>query len=229
VGKAIGYTRVSTTDQATDGVSLEAQAAKIRAWCEREDIPLAGIHSDRGISGRQEDRPGLHQAIDACRRGDCLVVYSLSRLARSTRATLTWVEALDRRGVALISLSEKIDGTNAAGKMMFRMLAVLAEFESDQIGERTSLALRHMQNQGLYIGGHIPFGYSLEDGSLVRNYKEQIAMSAARMLTSEGHSMRSISDKLAENGFVSRNGTPFHPMQIARMVRSATFGGRRAW
>ena len=226
MGKAIGYTRVSTTDQATDGVSLEAQAGKMRAWCEREEIPLAEIYSDRGISGRQEDRPGLHQAIDACRRGDCLLVYSLSRLARSTRATLTWVEALDRRGVALISLSEKIDGTNAAGKMMFRMLAVLAEFESDQIGERTSLALRHMQNQGLYIGGHIPFGYSLEDGSLVRNYKEQIAMSAARVLTSEGHSMRSISEMLAENGFVSRSGSPFHPWQIARMVRSATFGGR---
>ena len=138
LGKSVGYTRVSTADQVQDGVSLEAQAAKIQAWCEREAIPLAEIYSDRGVSGRQEERPGLQQAIDACRRGDCLLVYSLSRLARSTRATLTWVEALDRRGVSLISLSERIDGTNAAGKMMFRMLAVLAEFESDQIGERTS-------------------------------------------------------------------------------------------
>lgn len=67
----------------------------------------------------------------------------MSRLARSTRDAITTSERLDKAGAALVSLSEKIDTTTAAGKMVFRMLAVLAEFERDQISERTTTAMQH--------------------------------------------------------------------------------------
>lgn len=75
----------------------------------------------------------------------------------------------------LVSLSERIDTTTAAGKMVFRMLAVLAEFERDQVAERTKGALAHLRIQGKRISGKIPYGYDLAlDGvSLVSNPKEQ--------------------------------------------------------
>jgi len=77
------------------------------------------------------------------------VVYSLSRLSRSTKDTLQIAEKLDKAGADLVSLSEQIDTTSASGKMVFRLMAVLNEFERDQISERTSAALQHKKAKGL--------------------------------------------------------------------------------
>ncbi|MBX3328352.1 MAG: recombinase family protein, partial [Nitrospira sp.] len=85
--KAIGYARVSTEGQAVDGVSLEAQQARIRAWCEANGYTLIGLHVDAGLSGcRADNRPALQASItEACKHKAALIVYSLSRLARSTK------------------------------------------------------------------------------------------------------------------------------------------------
>ena len=141
---AIAYIRVSTQGQVDDGVSLEAQHAKIAAWCEVMGYELLETFADEGISGhRMDKRPSLQKAVDAvCASGSVLVVYSLSRLARNTQETLELGSRLAKAGADLVSLSEKIDTTSAAGKMIFRMLAVLAEFERDQISERTTLVQR---------------------------------------------------------------------------------------
>ena len=118
---AIGYVRVSTEDQANEGVSLEAQKAKLAAWCLANDYELSMVLVDAGLSGgRADNRPGLQSAIDqACKTKSALIVYSLSRLARSTKDTIAIGERLDRAGADLVSLSEKIDTTSAAGKMIF--------------------------------------------------------------------------------------------------------------
>jgi DNA invertase Pin-like site-specific DNA recombinase len=127
--RAIGYVRVSTAEQATEGVSLDAQRARIAAWARANDAELVDVFTDAGLSGgRADNRPGLQAALDrACSGQAALVVYSLSRLARSTRDAITISERLDTAGADLVSLSEKIDTTTAAGKMVFRMLAVLAD------------------------------------------------------------------------------------------------------
>ena len=87
--KAIGYIRVSTEQQAGEGVSLEAQRAKIEAWCLANDCELAEVFVDAGISGKSmKKRQGLQKALASAGKGMALVVYSLSRLARSTKDTL---------------------------------------------------------------------------------------------------------------------------------------------
>src|SRR2546427_10779418 len=85
--EAVGYVRVSTEGQAQKGVSLEAQEAKIRAWCEANNYSMLALHNDAGLSGsRSDNRPGLQAALnEACKGKTALVVYSLSRLARSTK------------------------------------------------------------------------------------------------------------------------------------------------
>jgi len=109
--KAIGYLRVSTAGQATDGVSLDAQRERIEAWAKAHDFELLGIQRDAGISGgKASNRPGLQKALDlACKERAALVVYSLSRLARSTRDALEISARLDKAGADLVSLSESID------------------------------------------------------------------------------------------------------------------------
>ena len=125
--QAIGYIRVSTERQADEGVSLDAQKAKITAWCAANDYELVDVQVDAGISGKSMGkRQGLQRALSSIKRDMALVVYSLSRLARSTKDTIAISEQLNKDGADLVSLSEKIDTTGAAGKMMFRMLAVLA-------------------------------------------------------------------------------------------------------
>ena len=112
----IGYVRVSTEQQAAEGISLDAQRAKIAAWCELNGYSLAGIFIDAGISGKRADnRPELQKALTAvteCR--GVLLVYSLSRLARSTKNTLAISDRLEMAGADLVSLSEKIDTTSGS-------------------------------------------------------------------------------------------------------------------
>ena len=83
----IGYVRVSTEEQATEGVSLEAQRAKVAAYCGLNGHALAQTYADEGLGGKQADNhPGLQNAIThACESRGVLLVYSLSHLARSTR------------------------------------------------------------------------------------------------------------------------------------------------
>ena len=217
---AIGYIRVSTEGQAQDGVSLDAQRAKIEAWCALNDYTLAAVHVDAGISGKSADnRPGLQAALNDCRKGSALVVYSLSRLARSTKDTISISERLAKAGADLVSLSEKIDTTTAAGKMVFRMLAVLAEFERDQISERTTSAMQFKKTKGERVGA-IPYGYTIAaDGvNLIELTAEQDVIAQAKELHEGGLSLRKIAAELDRRGLYARNGQPFQATQIQRMV-----------
>ena len=217
---AIGYIRVSTEGQAQDGVSLAAQRAKLAAWADLNGYDLGAVFEDAGLSGsRMERRPGLQAALDACGRGDALVVYSLSRLARATKDTIAIAERLDRVGADLVSLSEKIDTTSAAGKMVFRMMAVLAEFERDQISERTSTAMQFKKARGERVGA-IPYGYDLADDgvALVANPAEQAVIAQARALRDAGLSLRKIAAELDRSGLVARSGRVFQPEQIRQIV-----------
>lgn len=218
---AIGYIRVSTAGQVDEGVSLDAQRAKIEAWCLLNDYELTSVHIDAGLSGKSAlNRPGLQDALNDCRKGSALVVYSLSRLARSTRDTLDISDRLSKAGADLVSLSEKIDTTSAAGKMVFRMLAVLAEFERDQISERTSAALQYKKTQGEKTGGGIPYGYTLAANGvdLHPDPVEQEVVRQAKQLQTSGLSLRKIAAELQRRGFNARNGQIFQATQIQRMV-----------
>lgn len=220
--RAIGYVRVSTSGQVEDGVSLDAQRAKIAAWAELNGYELTAVHVDAGLSGsRADNRPALQAALDAaCKQKAALVVYSLSRLARSTSDALGMSKRLDRAGADLVSLSERIDTTTAAGKMVFRMLAVLAEFERDQIAERTSSAMRFKASRGEFIGGALPYGYDLGADSvhLVENEAEQLVVAEARRLRAAGLSLRAVAAELARQGFLSRTGKVFQAVQVRGMI-----------
>ena len=216
----IGYVRVSTDGQAQDGVSLEAQEVKLRAWADLNSAESVTIYRDAGLSGRRADnRPGLQEALNAVGKGDVLIVYSLSRLARSTKDTIAISELLAKKEADLVSLSEKIDTTTAAGKMVFRMLAVLSEFERDQVSERTRFALAHKRASGEKTGGDVPYGYRLENGHLVKDAGEQKAITLIRMLHKAGNSLRQIAQKLEARGYRTKTGrTHWHPQSVKQIL-----------
>ncbi len=219
MANVIGYIRVSTTMQANDGVSLDAQRAKIEAWAMLNDYDLKAIHVDSGISGKKiKNRPGLQAALDSCEKGDALVVYSLTRLSRSVRDTMDISDLLAKTGADLVSLSEKIDTTSAAGKMIFRMLSVMAQFESDQISERVKFGMDYKKSQGGSMGT-ADFGYSVDvDGKLIENEAEQLIITTIKGYRDAGISLRTIVSRLNDLGYVSRSGKPLGLTQVARIA-----------
>jgi len=221
--KAIGYVRVSTQGQAEDGVSLDAQEAKVRAWADLNGAAEVVIFRDEGISGKRSDnRPGLQAALDAVGKGDALIVYSLSRLSRSTKDTLILSEVLLKKEADLVSLSERIDTTTAAGKMVFRMLAVLSEFERDQISDRTRFALAHKKAHGEKTGGDVPFGFTVRNGKLHRHDEEQKAIDMILLLRASGASLRAICRQLAEAGIARKHGSrSWHPQIVSDILNAA--------
>lgn len=223
--RSLGYVRVSTTQQADFGVSLEAQTEKIRGWCDTNSYELVNVFVDRGLSGgRFDNRPALQEALRVVSRGDSLVVYSLSRLARSTRDTLSIAESLERKGADLVSLSERLDTTSSSGKLLFRMLAVLGEFERDLVSERTSLAMAHLRSTGRFCGGMEPYGYRSVDGLLQVIPEEMGVIRLIHQFRAEGESLRSISKRLSDRGICSRAGKPLHHALIDRILKDSPQG-----
>lgn len=202
---------------------MEAQEAKIRAWAALNDADVV-IFRDEGISGKRADnRPGLAATLDAVGNGDVLVVYSLSRLSRSTRDTLAIAETLSKRGADLVSLSERIDTTSAAGKMVFRILAVLSEFERDQVSDRTRFALAHKRALGQKTGGDVPFGFRVRNGKLYPHAEEQKAIRLVLDLRSEGLTLRSICRALEAAGVTRKRGSrAWHPQTVLDIIKRET-------
>ena len=119
--QAIGYIRVSSAQQAQEGVSLEAQQAKIEQWCSANGYELVNVFKDEGISGKRMDtRPGLQDALASVKKGNAFVFYSMSRVARSTKDMIEIGELIDKKRGDMVSLNgEPINTTTASGKMIF--------------------------------------------------------------------------------------------------------------
>jgi DNA invertase Pin-like site-specific DNA recombinase len=216
---AFGYVRVSTGQQAAEGVSLEAQRDQIKAWCDFNGYELAEIFQDAITGTKSHKRPGFQSAIAAVMKaGAPLIVYSLSRFARSTIDAISITQQMERAGADLVSLKEKFDTTSASGKLYFRIMAVLAEFESDVIKERTTMALDHLRRKGMRISGKIPFGFNLEGKSLVPNPTEQLARDRIIKMRAENISLRAIAEELNKLKIRSKGGKPWGASSIQSIL-----------
>jgi len=143
MGTSIGYARVSSEAQTTDG-QIDALKA---AGCEK-------IFTET-MSGTRADRPQLAAALQYARRGDCLVVVRLDRAARSLRQLIATVDTLQERGIALRSLHENIDTSSATGRLILHIFASLGQFEVELLRERTRTALAASRARGR-VGGRPP-------------------------------------------------------------------------
>jgi len=222
--RAIGYVRVSTATQATEGVSLDAQRERIAAAAAAAGLELVGIHADEGLSGKRSDnRPGLTAALDAaCRQRAVLVVYSLSRLSRSVSDTLQIIGRLDKAGAGFVSLTESIDTTTAAGRMMVTMLAGFAAFERELTAERTTTALHHKRAAGQRTG-NVPFGYSLDaDGiTLVPVAAELEVLARIQECRAAGLSLQRIADELNDAGVIGKAGGRWYASTVRQVLARA--------
>ena len=148
---------------------------------------------------------------------------SLSRVGRTTRGVLALAERLEKAGAELVSLTESIDTSTAAGKMVFRILAVLAEFERDLCSERTRAALAAKKARGECVG-EVPLGYLRNGDRLVKEADGQEALRVIRRFRARGRTFRYIAELLQRRGVRgAKGGTRWDPRTVQRIAAREGF------
>lgn len=224
--RALGYIRVSTDEQAREGHSIEAQEARLRAWCEARGDSLVGVVVDAGVSaGKPLDRrKGGAELLARMAAGeaDVVVVIALNRIFRDTTDGLDHLTG--PRAMALQSVGELIDTTTAQGRFILTILLASAQFEREQTCERNLAIATHLRKSGKPYG-YTPYGcvtLQTADGpKLFRDpdtwpIREQ--MVAAR---ESGMTFQAIADTLTAEGIASPNGKPtWGKRTVSRVIDS---------
>lgn len=219
--RTIAYVRVSTDKQAEHGVSLDAQRAKLDAYAALYDLDLVAVEVD-AASACDLDRPALTRALAELRAGraDALLVVKLDRLTRSVRDLGELVDRCTREGWALLSVGDAVDTRTAAGRLVLNVLASVAQWEREAIGERTAAAMRWKREAGEYTGGEVRYGYRLAaDGrTLEADDAEQAVVAAAVELRAAGLSLRAVGAELAARGLLPRTGKRWHAETVKAVL-----------
>lgn len=235
---AIGYIRVSTEGQATEGQSLNDQRERIEAYAKAHGYNLVGIEADEGLSGKNTDRPGLQSALrQVCRTKGVLIVVKLDRLARSTRDAIELVENIDACGADLASITEQIDTATAQGRFVYRLFASLGELEREQIAERTRAALAFRKAHGMKLGSARPGHWEGREhrrraGAALGSAAAAAARRAERApvyaqaepiaagMRAAGQSLRAIAAELNARGITTPRGADWHAAQVRRLLNA---------
>jgi site-specific DNA recombinase len=225
--KVIGYIRVSTEEQAADGVSLATQREKLNGYAKLYDLDLIAVIEDAGESGKTLNRPGLQEALAMIRRGEAggLLIAKLDRLSRSVVDWNTLIDGYfgERAGKQLFSVADSIDTRTAAGRLVLNVLMSVSQWERETIGERTKDALQHKIRNGERCG-KVRFGYRLaEDGrNLLPVPEEQEAIRIMRELKAAGESLRDIAAELTHRGILTKEGnTQWKHTTVAQILTRA--------
>lgn len=151
VGVTALYVRVSTDKQDS---GAESQLRKIEEYCKYEKIKEYEVFMDKNISGAKSSRPQFDKMLKGVVEGrvDKVITYSLSRIGRSVRNLSELLEVFNGSGVTFISLSENIDTKTSTGRLVFNILASVAEFERETISERVRVGLDNARSKGVILG-----------------------------------------------------------------------------
>jgi DNA invertase Pin-like site-specific DNA recombinase len=222
----VAYVRVSTEKQAEQGLSLDAQQAKLAAYATLYELDLVVTEIDAGVSAKTLQRPALQRALGALKAGraEALLVVKLDRLTRSVRDLGMLVETYFLAGKwSLMSVSEQIDTRTAAGRMVLNILAAVSQWERETIGERTAEAMAYKRQQREYTGGEPPYGWRLAaDGIHLDPHRaEQAIIGEALALKAAGLSLRKIGARLAARGLLPRQGRSWNPKTVRDLLQAA--------
>lgn len=217
----LAYVRVSTEEQASLGVSLAAQEARIASYAGAMDFKVSSIIRDAGESAKSLQRPGMADLLSRVRenRVERVVVAKLDRLTRSIRDLSDLIDLCAKHEVALVSVAETLDTSSASGRMVVNMLGVVAQWEREAIAERTASALSHKRLLRTAYGP-VPFGFVRVGSALVEEPTEQIALQEAIRLDIAGASFREIASMLTSRGISPKRGRTWHASSVRAMLRS---------
>lgn len=227
--QAVAYIRVSTEEQAQEGLSLEAQRAQLQAYCTLRGMELVEIFCDAGVSAgtplvKRPQGKLLTARLDEKPRIDAIVAYKLDRLFRNTLDCLQALERWERQNIALHLIDmggQAIDTSSAMGRFFMTIMAGVAEMERNMTRDRTIMAMQHKKAKGGVVGTP-PLGFRAdEDGMLVEVPHEQAALRRMHELKQQGRSVRQIAKLLNDEGHACR-GRSWHKTSVHRWLQQGS-------
>ncbi|MEH7355118.1 recombinase family protein [Neobacillus drentensis] len=227
--KAALYPRVSTEEQSKEGYSLAAQLEKMRAFCFSQGWTIYKEYTEEGRSAKNMERPQLQSLLSELNQFDVVLVYKLDRLSRNVGDINYLLDTLEKNNVAFKSVTEPYDTTTAQGKLLINIFASLAQFEREQLAERTHMGMARKHEEGSRNGGRAPFGYYLDkDGNLAIN---EIEAKWVRWMFESFHTKgkKMITEELNKNGVKTRTGTFWNHSAVDYVVTNPVYYGALRW
>jgi site-specific DNA recombinase len=225
------YARVSTEEQATEGLSIETQLKQLHAHARSQKWEITGEDIDPGFSGATEDRPGLRALRNGARRRefDIVAVSRLDRFFRNLRFLLNYLHEFEELGIKFISTQEGLDTSSPFGKSAVQIMGVIAEFERDRIAERIRDCRRYRLDQGLWTSGRTPYGYRW----LPREQRWEVVADEARVVQYIYHlyldeklGTMQIPARLNAENYHTRSGGIWHFSNVLNMLGDPVYKGR---
>jgi len=221
--KIIGYVRVSSMAQVVDNESLPRQIEQIKNYCRLKELAEPEIIADEGVSGFKSNRPGFQKIVTLCKSKQVkvLIAYDLSRLSRSVRATLEFIdEAITKNDVELVCLKQSIDTSTASGKAFLAISSVFAQLYRDEISEKMKNAWKYKRQHNEKCSGYLPYGYDVHGKQLVLNAQEQAVIQLILSLKDSGRTYYQIAKALEEQDIKSKTGkSHWNTNTIANIVQ----------
>jgi len=225
--RAIAYVRVSTEEQSKEGVSLDAQEQRVRAYATMRGLDLMTIYREEGVSAKipLRQRPEGLKLVEAITRKKArhVVTVKLDRLFRNAGDALIQSEKWDKAKCALHILDmggNAIDTTSAMGRMFFTMAAGFAELERNLISERTRSALSYKKAERRVYCHITPLGFDRQGDRLVQNKEEMKTVRRILRLRANGLSMQAIADEMNQAGEATKRGGNWHAVTIQKILRT---------
>ena len=222
----VGYTRVSTEEQAKSGLSMEEQAAKVRGMAAAKGIELAEVIEDAGYTAKNLDRPGAARLMEMIRNREIsgIIIAKLDRLTRSLKDLLYLTEAVNKAHVTLVSTAESFDTSTASGQLVMNIIGAVSQWERAVICERTRDGLHALKARGEHAG-QIPYGFRSSGlkkdggtGKAIEDEAEQAVIRRIEAMRNEKASYREIAGRLNAEGFRTRRGSPWRLQYVAEIV-----------
>jgi len=221
--RALGYCRISKDEEGS--VSLDYQRAEIEKYCQAHELFLTGTEEDNGISGKSiRARPAVQRVLQAVdnQQIDCVVVFKSDRMSRDGIESLQIEKLFLRKGIDHLSVTEGSLTSESEDDEFKRLIrAGLNQRERKLVGLRTRQALQRKRERGERIGGRPRYGWTVIDGELVPEPKEQEAIAKMKTLQAKGYTTREIVQSLKAEGIKTRRGTDFSQTQVVRILKVA--------
>jgi site-specific DNA recombinase len=233
--RVVSYVRVSTTGQAEDGFSIEAQLEAIRNIVKALGYTLVGEYIDRGISGKSiENREEFLRMMQDAKAGlfEEVIVYKMNRLSRNHLDLLKLYEEFERIGVTFKSVTEPFDTSNPSGKLLFNLLGSIGEFERETIVENVKNGMKQKAREGGFNGG-LMLGYRSVYPDSSQNKKEIVVIeeeaAIVRMIFDwyiNGKGFKYIAYRLNELGFKTVKSNAFSIYSVRTIINNPVYAGK---
>lgn len=227
------YVRVSTEEQANEGYSISGQMKRLKAFCLSQNWDVAGIYADEGISAKDMERPELQRMLRDIKKGqiECVLVYRLDRLTRSVLDLYKMLETFEKYDCKFKSATEVYDTTTAMGRMFITIVAALAQWERENMGERIAFGFEEKARQGKYPLNFAPLGYDLkkEESKLYINEREAKIVRKIFKLYQDGKGFGRVAKYLNERGIYTKDGNEWSDNTTMKIITNPVFYGYFRW